>query len=322
MLSRRDLQAAVAALALSLGCGSPPPPEVPETVSPEPEESASSSELAEGEQAIGAGDFARAETIFAKLSADEPQNARAHFYLGVAQQNLGKNAEAVQSYQKAVDLAPKLAEAWVNLTAAMLDAGDAAGALPVIERGLGQHPDNAALLYNRALALGARGPGAETVAAYRAALEADPANIEIKYGYAEALVAAGSNEQAEKLLAELAQSDSIEVLASTARLYGRLEKFDACITALDKAIGQKQSSELYVARGLCQHGKKDEEAAFKDFQLAVKADGSYAPGHYYAGMHLKMKGKKAEAKNALKRAHELAGDQGVGKAAQRALESL
>ena len=35
-----------------------------------------------------------------------------------------------------------------------------------------------------------------------------------------------------------------------------------------------------------------------------------------------MKGKKAEARTALKRAHELAGDQGVGKAAQRALESL
>jgi tetratricopeptide (TPR) repeat protein len=321
MLTPRYL-ALAALLALDLGCGSPPPPEAPESVSPEPAESASSSELSAGEEAIGAGDFARAQQIFAKLSADEPTNARAHFYLGVAEQNLGKQAEAVASYQKAVELAPKLVEAWVNLTAAMLDMGDAAGALPVIERGLAQHPDNAGLLYNRALALGAKGPGPETVAAYRAALEADPANVEIKYGYAEALVAAGSKEPAEKVLGELAQSDSIEVLASTARLYGRLEKFEPCITALDKAIAQKQSSELYVARGLCQHGKKDEEAAFKDFQLAVKADGSYAPAHYYAGMHLKMKGKKAEARTALKRAHELAGDQGVGKAAQRALESL
>lgn len=314
--------AAAALLALHFGCGSPPPPEAPEAVSPEPAESASSSELSEGEQAIGAGDFARAETIFAKLSAGEPKNARAHFYLGVAQQNLGKNAEAVQSYQQAVELAPKLAEAWVNLTAAMLDSGDAAGALPVIERGLAQHPDNPGLLYNRALALGAKGPGAETVAAYKAALDADPANVEIKYGYAEALVAAGPKDQAEKVLAELAQSDSVEVLASIARLYGKLEKFDACISALDKAIAKTQSSELYVGRGLCQHGKKDEEAAFKDFQLAVKADPSYAPAHYYAGMHLKMKGKKAEARAALKKAQELAGDKGVGKAAQKALESL
>jgi len=322
MLTVRGVTAAAAVLALLFACGSPPPPEAPEAVSPEPVESASSSELTEGEQAIGAGDFARAETIFAKLSADDPKNARAQFYLGVAQQNLGKNAEAVDSYQKAVDLAPKLAEGWINLTAAMLDSGDAAGALPVIERGLAQHPDNPGLLYNRALALGAKVPGAETVAAYRAALDADPANVEIKYGYAEALVAAGSKEQAEKVLAELAQSDSVEVLASIARLYGKLENFDACISALDKALAKTQSSELYVGRGLCQHGKKDEEAAFKDFQLAVKADGSYAPAHYYAGMHLKLKGKKAEAKSALKRAHELAGDQGVGKAAQRALESL
>lgn len=312
------------AFAVSVGCSSPPPPEAPESpaLEDEPAEAGESAELHKGEEAIGAGDFAGAQKIFAQVTRDEPNNARAHFYLGVAEQNLGKAAEAIPSYQKAVELAPKLVEAWVNLTAAMLDAGDAAGALPVIERGLSQHPGSPGLLYNRALALNAKGGGAETVAAYRAALEADPSNAEIKYGYAEVLLAAGSKDQAEKLLSELAQSDSIEILASIARLFGRLEKFDACIGALDKALTKQQSAELYVSRGLCQHGKKDDAAAFEDFKRAVEADGSYAPAHYYAGMHLKAKGKKAEARVSLKKAHELAGEQGVGKAAQRALESL
>jgi hypothetical protein len=49
---------------------------------------------------------------------------------------------------------------------------------------------------------------------------------------------------------------------------------------------------------------------------------NYAPGHYYSGMHLRMHGKKADAKKALARAVEIAGDQGVGRAAKRALDSL
>ncbi|HKO94707.1 MAG TPA: tetratricopeptide repeat protein, partial [Polyangiaceae bacterium] len=224
--------------------------------------------------------------------------------------------------EKAVALSPKLAEAWVNLTAIVLDSGDAAAALPLIEKGLAQNPKHPALSYNRALALSALGKSAEAVPAYRDALAADPTNVEIKYGYAEALIAAGSKDQGLKLLGELAQSDNPDVLASTGRLLGRLEQFDGCITALNKALASKPAAELYVTRGLCQHGKKDDKAAFADFQQAIKADASYAPAHYYAGMHLRMQGKKAEAKQALSKAAQLAGEEGVGKAAKKALENL
>jgi tetratricopeptide (TPR) repeat protein len=194
--------------------------------------------------------------------------------------------------------------------------------VPVIERGLEAHPKHPGLLYNRALALAAQRQVQEAVPAFRSALEADPNNVEIKFGYAEALVLAGSKEEGLKLLQQLAQSDSPEVLASAGSLLGRLEQFDTCISVFSKAIERKPAAELYVQRGLCQHGKKDDGAAFADFQQAIQVDGNYAPGHYYAGMHLRMQGKKAEAKKALARAVEIAGDQGVGRAAKRALESL
>ena len=41
-----------------------------------------------------------------------------------------------------------------------------------------------------------------------------------------------------------------------------------------------------------------------------------------AGLHLRMQGKKAEAKQALNRAVQIAGSEGVGKAAKKALEGL
>jgi tetratricopeptide (TPR) repeat protein len=275
-----------------------------------------------GVDAIAAGDFAAARTIFEAEVSRAPGNAQAHFYLGVALQNLGQGPESIQSYEKALAIDPKLIEGWVNLAAAQLDAGDAAAALAVVERGLAHHPKHPGLLYNRALASSRSGKKAEAVVAYREALAADPDNAEVKFGYAEALLAAGSTEPAVKVLEGLARVDNLDVLASTARLLGGLRKFDTCVQALDKAIGMQKSSELYVARGLCEHGRKDDAAAYRDFERATQNDSAYAPGYYYAGMHLKLIGKKAEARSALTRAVEIAGDQGVGKAAKRALESL
>lgn len=311
-------------IAFALGCSSPPAPAAPDEPPPslDDDEPAGGSSLQAGTDAIAAGDFEKARGIFEELTGEQPSNARAHFYLGVCQQNLGQGDAAVKSYERALELDPRLTEASVNLTAALLDAGDAARAEPVIERGLAREPGHPGLLYNRAIAASLLGKKTEAVKAYREALQADPSNAEIEYGYAEALVAAGSETEARPLLAKLAQSDDVPVLASTARLLGRLKDYDGCIRALDKAIARQVSAELYVARGLCHHGKKDDASAYADFQQAIQKDPNYAPGHYYAGMDLKQRGKKGEAKKALSKAAELGGDSGVGQAAKRALDGL
>lgn len=313
-------------LALAWGCSSPPPPESPAS---DPSELLGSDDEGEGGEgfkagvdAIGANEFDKARGIFEKIASEQPSNAKAHFYLGVAQQNLEQRDAAIASYEKALSLDPKLTEAAVNLTAALLDAGEPGRAAPIIDRALANDPKQPALLYNRALADSMLGKKTEAVADFRAALAADPSNVEIKYGYAEALVAAGSTTDAHTVLGELAQSDDVAVLASSARLLGRLDDFGGCIQALTRALERQPSAELYVARGLCQHGKRDEAAALADFQRAIAKDQSYAPAHYYVGMHLKSLGKKKEARAALKRAVQLAGDEGVGKAAHRALEGL
>jgi tetratricopeptide (TPR) repeat protein len=331
MTSARSLSRSSVWIALALACGSAPTPEAtaPATAGPEdladdsaPDEGGSSPAFNAGVDAITKGDFETARGVFEKVVGEQPGNAKAHFYLGVAQQNLGQTDVAVASYEKALSLDPKLTEASVNLTAALLDAGEAARAEPVIERALARDPKHPGLLYNRALAASMLGNKTEAVRAYREALAADPTNLEIEYGYAEALVVAGSNSQAKELLAELTRSSDVAVLASSARLLGRLEDYEGCIRALDKAVGLQPSAELFVARGLCQHGKKDDASALKDFQSATRQDSSYAPAHYYLGMQLKAQGKKADARAELSKASKLGGDTGVGKAAQHALEGL
>jgi Flp pilus assembly protein TadD len=160
------------------------------------------------------------------------------------------------------------------------------------------------------------------LSAYEAASRADPSDETVRYSYAEALLAAGSREEAFEMLQALSRAQSVEVLASSARLLGRMKEFSLCITTLDRAIGIQSAPELYVDRGLCKHGKKDEPAARSDFEAAIAKDGSFAPAHYYLGMHLLGIGKKAEARAALARAVEVAGGTSVGQAAQRALDEL
>lgn len=132
----------------------------------------------------------------------------------------------------------------------------------------------------------------------------------------------GETGVARELLLKLSQSNDPAVLASTARLLGRLKEFDACVQALNKALAQQIAAELLVARGLCQHGRGKDVAALEDFEHAQQQDESFAAAHYYVGMHWKQAGEPGKAKKALERTVELAGDAGIGRAARRALGRL
>ncbi len=313
--------------ALAIACsGSPTPapaaPE-PEPIADEGAESAGSSELNRAVAAIREGDFAGARGTLAELTQQNPNDASAQFYYGVALHNLNETDAAIAAYEKALSLDPELGEAWVNLSAVQLDVGRPQEALAVVERGLAAQPNNGELLYNRALALQALERPKEAVPAFAQALEANPDNAELKYHYAEALAQSGDAAKARSLLESLvSSSNQIEVLASSGRLLGGLKAFDACVAALNKALGIERSSELYVQRGLCKHGLKDEAGTLADFESAVKQDPTFAPAYYYLGMHQKSQGKKAKAKQSLTKAAELAGDSGVGKAAKKALSEL
>lgn len=322
---RRGLLVGLATLAWA--CSGAPAPEPatpePELLGEEAPASPNDGELKRAVDAIGGGDFAGAKQILAELTQKNPNNASAQFYYGVALHNLEETDAAITAYEKALKLDPKLSEAWVNLSAVELDVGRAQDSLGAADRGLALQPNNGELLYNRALALQALERPKDAVPAFAKALEVSPDNAELKYHYAEALAQSGDAGKARSVLESLvAASDQIEVLASSARLLGGLKAFDACVTALNKALGIKLSSELYVQRGLCKHGQKDEAGTLADFESAVKQDPSFAPAQYYLGMHLKSQGKKAKAKQALSKAAELAGDSGVGKAAKKALSEL
>ncbi len=76
-----------------------------------------------------AKDYPAAQTAFEKIAAAEPENAEAHFYLGVLAHKRRDNEEAVRELERATELAPKNSEYFTELGGAYGTAAKNAGLL-------------------------------------------------------------------------------------------------------------------------------------------------------------------------------------------------
>ncbi|MGC4068334.1 MAG: tetratricopeptide repeat protein [Polyangiaceae bacterium] len=160
-------------------------------------EAASSPEVAEAMKAIEAKRFGDAKTLLTKAIAKNPKDAQAHYYTGVVESSEGGDVKrAIESYRKAIELDPKLVDAYVNLSALELEAKDEASALKTAEQGLAVAKKQPDLALNRALALEALGKSEEALGAYRDAVELRPDDFTLKVSYAQLLARAKKKTEA------------------------------------------------------------------------------------------------------------------------------
>ena len=80
--------------------------------------------LKEAESLLQKQQYSQAEEKLQTLIATQSENPQAWFDLGFAQSHLGKTAEAIAAYKKAVALDPKWFEAQQNLGLALAKSGD------------------------------------------------------------------------------------------------------------------------------------------------------------------------------------------------------
>jgi Tfp pilus assembly protein PilF len=330
-MQRKTLALSLTWLALASACGGSPEPKHPDDPPPLDDpaggvEAPSSAQVQAAIDAIQGNDFSKAKALLEKARSDDPKDPQAAFYLGVALEGLEDGAGAIEQYRQALALDPKLADASQNLAALLLDAAKEKEALEVVRAALAHTPTHPGLLLNHALALEAAGDRPGATAADGKAAAADPENLEIAYAYAELLAEAGKKEAAAQQLKKVVVTDQPNVLAAAANLLGKLGAYGDCIAALDKAIRtvgkQKASAPLHVGRGVCRHEMKDEAGAKSDYDAALALDPELAAAHYYLGMHYRAAGKKKEAIAAFEKAAKIAGDEGVGPGAKKALAEL
>lgn len=121
-------------------------------------------------------------SIWSDVVAKAPDNARAHYNLGVEFGRERRQAEAIASYREALRLAPQYDDALNNLGNLLKERGEFREAAVCFERLLQKNPDSMDVRLNLANVHLALGRIEEAERGYLRVLQAAPASIEAKIG--------------------------------------------------------------------------------------------------------------------------------------------
>ena len=134
-------------------------------------------------------DYRSALSIWTDTVAKCPDNARAFGGLGGALLQAGRAAEAIQCYERALQLNPKLPD--YGLGAALLQVGRAAEVIPIYERALRLNPELPDVCSDLGNALADVGRVPEAIQYYERALRLQPAHAEAHNNLGAVLYASG-----------------------------------------------------------------------------------------------------------------------------------
>jgi hypothetical protein len=128
-----------------------------------------------------AGRFAEAVERFLKALELRPDFTDARFNLGNAFAGLGRLDEAIECYRAVLARAPGSADTHSNLGVVLKERGDLDAAVASYERALAIRPDHAEALNNLGCLLEECGRPRDAMALYRRALKSDPASARGAY---------------------------------------------------------------------------------------------------------------------------------------------
>lgn len=213
------------------------------------------------------------------------QNSSAHvdelLRGGITAQQRGDYKTAIEDYQKALALDPKLAEAQANLGAALAEVGDFDAAIEADTRALASAPDKNAVRMNLALAYYKKGDMANARTGFEAVHAARPNDIKtaVLLGYtcikldkgAEAVALLGPMEHGEE-----SNMDFEYVLGYALIQSGRAAEG---LPRMEKAAEATRSVDAYVIAGSARMQRSEFPQARADFDTALGIDASF-PGLY------------------------------------------
>jgi len=134
--------------------------------------------------------------IWRDTAAKRPGNPRAHNNLGAALQEAGDLDEAIEHYQRAIEILPVYAEAHLNLGEALQARGKVQSAIEHYQLGLDLKPENAEAHNNFASLLASQGRSGEAIVHLRRAVELAPETAVFHHNLGRVLVAEGRLKEA------------------------------------------------------------------------------------------------------------------------------
>jgi tetratricopeptide (TPR) repeat protein len=273
--------------------------------------------LDSGQQALQAGDLARAEQLFRQYLSQNPNSAEALSNLGVIHARREQFSEAVLFYQKALEANPKLLPVHFNIAIALgqlkaydqaakhlrtflryypneararqllglclTEIGDFRGALPELEAGYKLNPKDPSILFSLAYA-NARSGNADRAAELLQQSQANPGHGKLIEGLIE--YRRGRFAEAKALFKEVLELNSDTGPAITA--LGRLELLDhndaEAIRLLERGVHLNPSdAESTYQLGVLYDRTGRSAEGVKMLQRAASLRANYPDPHYQLG---------------------------------------
>src|SRR5580698_5401831 len=243
----------------------------------DPEGAALNKLLTDAQAALDNKDFLTAAKDFQDYLAKKPDDAAIHFQLGYTYTGMQKPAEAAEEYQKAIDLNPKMVEAYLNLGLTLAES-NAAAAIAPLTKAVELKPDQP----EANLALGVACERTHNLAcaekAYTAAAKLADDNFDAHASLARVLLAEKKPAEAEpEFRAALAiQPDSAAAQLGLVQSLSAQNKPEAAGEEMKKYAAAHPNDPLAAsaqAQILADAGKNDEALAALDVAAAKRPEG-------------------------------------------------
>ena len=298
---RTEALALVAAGLVAVGCGGAPAR--PETsgrgTAPD---GLSADEAPRGDVPPAAPAVRRAERLLAEGRAEEalsvlqarlseaPEDARAWFERGYAEEDLGRPEEALAAYQRAVQHAPGFAQAWTNLGRLLMEQGRLAEAVEALGRAVDLDPSLAEAWANLGLAREQAGDLQGAREALRRAARLQPRDASVRVELGVVALKLGEREEArDALRAALPlalRAEEPALLLAVGNGLRRLGEHRAARQAMEAAVRSRRARHgratpaLWAELALARRADGDGEGAYEALRQALRLEAGYATAHF------------------------------------------
>lgn len=251
--------------------------------------------LEPAEKLLQTGHFAEAEEKLQTLASSQARNSQFWFDLGFAQSHQEKTKEAVASYQKAVQLAPKWFEANLNLGLAHAKSGDSTAAVSVLRHAVELKPTSGGKLalskaWESLAEVLQSGDPRGAAQAYDKAAELNPSASELPLGAARMLQKSGDLTEAEQRYRSAASAGNSQAMALLIDLLNQQKRYAEAEDWLHKYIAQNPNDTqgpALLAKLLAAQNKSNEAIAV--LESAEKSSPSPVSERQLAGLYLETK---------------------------------
>ncbi len=240
-----------------------------------------------GDVVMGQGRFTEAIEHFQKAIEIKPGYAAAYNNLGTAFLNQGRLDEAAEYYHRALEIYPGFAESHNNLGLLLARQGRTAEAMEHYQRAIELNPNRAEFYINLGNLFATQGRSAEAIAQLHRAIDLNPDYPEAHYNLGMAFGTLGHLDEAVRQYRK-----AIKIKPDYANAHGNLANVLVAQGKLDEAIAEyrqtlelePKSAQAHFRFGQALQTQHKFEAAMKEYQKALESRPPAPAGSPWSGL--------------------------------------